>query len=170
MFGFEENSLWKLPALNIEQQTKLEDAPTKVADILSEKGNKAKTVRPNDTIGTLSKRLQEERVDAMVVSNDGKSLDGIISERDIAYGLHSRRGALHLVNVSVLMTKDVVTCTPQTSLQEAAAIMANQKIRHLAVVDGGNVVDVISMRDVLGYRLQVLGRRADRLKKFVTMN
>ena len=142
----------------------------KAADILLKKGNKEKTDCRDDTIGTLSKRLHEERVGAMFVSEDGKSLDGIISERDVAYCLHSRRGDLHLEKVSVLKTRDVVTCTPRSSLQKAAAIMAEQKLRHLAVVEGGYVVGIISMRDVFGYRLQALSRRTDTFKKLVTVN
>ena len=142
----------------------------KVADLLSEKGHTVKTVRREDTIGALSQRLAEERVGAMIVSDDGKSLDGIISERDIAFGLHNRRGDLHLVKVSVLMTKDVVTCTPETTIQDAALLMAKRYVRHLAVVDSEKIVGVISMRDVLGRRLDELQRRTDVLKKFVALS
>ncbi len=136
-----------------------------VADILATKGYTVQTVRRSDTIATLSKRLRDARVGVMIVSDNGESLDGIISERDIAYAFAERRGALNLVKVSALMTKDVITCTPQTSAREAALLMTERHVRHLAVVERGKVVGIISMRDVLGLQLGVLIERTNTLKK-----
>jgi len=137
----------------------------KVADILAAKGSAVQTVRRSDTIATLSKCLRDARVGVMIVSDNGETLDGIISERDIAYAFAERRGALNLVKVSALMTKDVLTCTPLTPTRDAALLMTEKHVRHLAVVDADKVVGVISMRDVLSAQLGILIRRAGTLKK-----
>lgn len=139
----------------------------RVADILDLKGRCVKCVRRDDTVGALAQRLQQERVGAMIVSDDGETLDGIISERDIAYGLAARRGDFHLVKVSVLMTKRVLTCTPETTAMEAMTMMTARHIRHLPVVENGKLVGVISMRDLLQYRLEALERRTHLMERVV---
>ena len=139
----------------------------KVADILSLKGRCVKSVRRDDTVGTLAQRLQQERVGAMIVSDDGETLDGIISERDIAYGLAARRGDFHLVKVSVLMTKSVLTCTPKSTVTEAMTMMTVRHVRHLPVIEAGKLVGVISMRDLIKYRLQDMEHRTRLMAKAV---
>lgn len=139
----------------------------KVADVLEAKGSRVLTIGPSETIGTLSRELQRHRVGAMVVSHDGTSIDGIISERDIAYSLSERRGDLHLLQVSALMTRQVVTCSLDDSLQEVSLVMAKRKIRHLPVKDQGQLVGIISMRDVVEFRLAAMERRAAALQAYV---
>ena len=138
----------------------------RVADILESKGTRVSTIRRDETIGELSKRLEDERMGVMVVSDDGKTLHGIISERDIAYGLNKRRGALHLVKVSLLMTKDVITCTREASIETALQLMSDNKIRHIVVVDQDKKIDgVISIRDAMEIRFGKVLNRAGALKR-----
>ena len=125
----------------------------KVADILSVKGNKAMTVRPTDTIVTLAHRLKLERVGAMIVSTDGKSIDGIISERDVAHGLAAHGAELSDLLVSDLMTREVVACSPSDSISEIARIMTQRRVRHLPVQEKGVLVGVVSVGDVVKHRL-----------------
>jgi len=80
----------------------------KVSDLLKGQERPVLTVKPNETIGLLARLLQQHRVGVMVVSHDGRTPEGIISERDIAYSLAERRGELHLLPVSALMTADWV--------------------------------------------------------------
>ena len=87
----------------------------KVADILQSKGPAVKTVRPDVTALELSEQLRAERIGAMIVSADGASIDGIISERDLAYGLAAHGSKLPRVTVERLMTKVVVVCSPEDS-------------------------------------------------------
>jgi len=125
----------------------------KVADMLKAKAPGASTIKPSETVGTLARRLQQERLGAMIVSKDGRTVDGIISERDVAYALALHRGQLHALPVSALMTKSVVTCSPQDSVAHASRLMAERHIRHLPVVDGEQLVGVIGMRDIFMHRL-----------------
>jgi len=131
-----------------------------VRDILDKKGRHLHTIKSTETIGKLARQLQQRRVGVMIVSDDGHSIDGIISERDIAYSLADRRGELHLLRVSVLMTKQVITCAPGDSLAEVARIMNQHHIRHLPVKSGSQLVGIISIRDVLEQRLDEIERKA----------
>ncbi len=125
----------------------------KVADILSAKGNKVMTVRPTDTIVTLAHRLKLERVGAMIVSRDGKTVDGIISERDVTHGLATHGAELSALLVSNLMTREVVTCSPDDSIAEIARIMTRHRVRHIPVQEKGELVGVVSVGDVVKHRL-----------------
>jgi CBS domain-containing protein len=135
-----------------------------VADILKSKGTAVMTVRPTETIGGLAQRLRLAGVGAMIVSRDGQSLDGIITERDIAYALPEHLDDLPEMRVSDLMTGTVVTCSPQDSVADAARIMTTRRIRHLPVKDSGRLVGVISVGDVLKHRLTEIELEANVLR------
>ena len=141
----------------------------KVADLLKEKEKHVLTVKPNETIGLLARTLQQHRVGVMVVSHDGQTPDGIISERDIAYSLAERRGELHLLPVSALMTRRVVTCTPECHLMEVMALMRQHHIRHVPVVEENQLVGIVSIRDVMEYRLNEMERRYKSVQHLVTL-
>ena len=100
----------------------------------------------------------------MVVSSDGKSLEGIISERDVAYGVAVHGGALPTLKVSDLMTPVVITCSPGDTIAEVAKIMTLQRIRHLPVKDGAKLVGVISIGDVLKSRISEIQLEANVLR------
>jgi CBS domain-containing protein len=88
----------------------------KVADILRMKGSVVKTVPPHETALLLSGHLRAEQIGALVVSADGNSIDGIVTERDVAYGLATYGGRLPTILISELMTKAVVVCSLRTAL------------------------------------------------------
>lgn len=140
-----------------------------VANILAVKGSDIFTIGPNETIGALSERLREKRIGAVIVSRDGKAVDGVISERDIAYGVAVHKGALPAMPVSALMTKTVFTCSPQDKVSVVASTMLARNVRHLPVVDeDGRLVGMISMRDVLNLRLDELQQEASMLRAFAS--
>ncbi len=136
----------------------------RVADLLKGKGPAVMSVKPSDTIGGLAQRLRLAGVGVMIVSRDGHSLDGIISERDVAYALPSHAGELHEMRVSDLMTTQVVTCSPQDLIADVAKIMTNRRIRHIPVKEGNRLVGVISIGDVLKHRLSEIELEANVLR------
>jgi len=140
-----------------------EDA-MRVADILKGKGNSVMTVKPGETVGSLAQRLRLAGVGAMVVSNDGNSIEGIISERDIAYALPAHTHDLHDLRVSDLMTANVITCSPADAIAEVSKIMTHRRIRHLPVKDGGRLAGMISIGDVLKHRLSEIELEANVLR------
>jgi CBS domain-containing protein len=138
----------------------------KVADILRVKGSAVKTVTSDVTALELSERLRAERIGAMIVSNDGRSIDGIISERDLAYGLAAHGGMLPKIAVSELMTKVVVVCSPEDSITDVMKLITQRRIRHLPVKDGDQLVGIISIGDVLKHRLDEMQLEANVLRDY----
>jgi CBS domain-containing protein len=135
------------------------------ADILKSKSKQTVlTVRPSETIEGLAQRLRLAGVGAMMVSEDGHTLDGIITERDVAYALPVHAGHLHSLRVSKLMTKTVITCTPEDTIAEVAKIMTLHRIRHLPVIDSGRLAGVVSIGDVLKHRLSEIELEANVLR------
>jgi CBS domain-containing protein len=107
----------------------------KVEDILRIKGSVVKTVPPHETALMLSERLRADQIGAMIVSDDGRTIDGIISERDLAYGLATHGSMLPRIPVSELMTKAVIVCSPEDSITDVINLMTLRRIRHLPVKD-----------------------------------
>jgi CBS domain-containing protein len=141
----------------------------KVADILALKGSVVIAIKPSESIGTLSQLLRDKRIGAAIVSSDGETIDGVISERDIAYGLSIHKADLHTLLVSVLMTKTVITCSPNDNIAKVTSTMLSRNVRHLPVVDEGNrLVGMVSIRDVLNLRLDELQRETAQLRNLVS--
>jgi CBS domain-containing protein len=136
----------------------------RVADILKGKGNSVMTVKPAETVGSLAQRLKLAGVGAMVVSDDGHTIEGIISERDIAYALPAHQNGLHERRVSEIMTKAVVTCSPNDTVADVSKIMTHRRIRHLPVSEGGRLAGMISIGDVLKQRLSEIELEANVLR------
>jgi CBS domain-containing protein len=141
----------------------------KVADILARKGSAVITIKPSETIGTLSRLLREKRIGVAIVSSDGQTIDGVISERDIAYGLAIHKADLHTLPVSALMTKTVVTCSLNDNIGLVASTMLSRNIRHLPVEEKNCVVGMVSIRDVLNLRLDELQQETAQLRTFVSV-
>ncbi|ODR99409.1 histidine kinase [Methyloceanibacter methanicus] len=138
-----------------------------VADILKNKGSSVTMVRPDETALDLSERLRAERIGAAIVSADGHAVDGIISERDLAYGLAAHASRLPTVPVASLMTKVVVFCSPDDPINDVMGVMTQKRIRHLPVKDGDDLVGLISIGDVLKLRLSEMKLEADVLLDYV---
>lgn len=136
----------------------------KVSDILKTKGTEVMTVRPTETLGTLSHRLRMARVGALVVSRDGRSIDGIVSERDIVHALAERGPDCMGVPVESVMTRRVVTCTPDSNVAEVAKTMTANRMRHLPVVEGGRLAGIVSIGDVVKARLDEMELEAGVLR------
>jgi CBS domain-containing protein len=110
------------------------------------------TVAPEDTLGEVAERMTRENVGAVVVKDYGR-LIGILTERDM---LHAMAARVHTSDARVRqwMTEDPITVSADTDLDDAAKIMLDNGFRHLPVVEGDNVLGVVSLRRVLGGRRQ----------------
>jgi CBS domain-containing protein len=139
-----------------------------VASILAVKGSAVVTVKPSDTIGTVAQRLRERRIGAAIVSSDGITIEGVISERDIAFAVDLHAAHIHNLPVSALMTRTVVTCSPSDKIADVASTMLARNIRHLPVEDGNRLVGMISIRDVLKHRLDDLQQQTNLLRAFAS--
>ena len=138
-----------------------------VADILKAKGSNVVTIRPNLSIGPLAQRLRMERVGALVVSETGGTVDGIISERDVAHGLAEHGAEVLTRTAADLMSKAVVTCSPSDTIAQVARVMTDRRIRHMPVTDGKKLVGIISVGDVVKHRGAELELEANVMRDYV---
>ena len=135
-----------------------------VDNILKRKQPAVLWVSPVLSIGEVAERLRSADVGVMIVSNDGELLKGLISERDIAHGLAVHGAALLSLKVSDLMTRSVITCALKDSVADIERIMTMRRIRHIPVVDGGKVVGVVSIGDVLKSKISEIELEANVLR------
>jgi CBS domain-containing protein len=150
-----------------------------VQQVLKNKGSDVATISPEASLTELVDKLAEHRIGAMIVSADGKHIDGIVSERDIVRALRSDGGVpsfresrlVHLdrVSVSEIMTSEVKTCTPTTSIDEVMTLMTSGRIRHLPVLDEeAGLVGIVSIGDIVAARISHLEWERSALVDYVT--
>ncbi|MDN4162712.1 CBS domain-containing protein [Nocardioides abyssi] len=124
------------------------------------------TIRPDAGVRELVAALAEHNVGALVVSGDGTSLDGIVSERDVVRHLHTD-GTVADATVGTIMTTEVETCTPETGLDELMRTMTDRRIRHVPVVAHGRLVGIVSIGDVVKHKIGQLQFERDQLDSYV---
>jgi CBS domain-containing protein len=137
-----------------------------VADILTSKGSAVVTVSSGLRIDHLAQRLKLEGIGAAVVSEDGVTIEGIISERDLVRGLAEHGAELTSMTVGELMTKAVVTCSPDDSISHVSRLMTKRRIRHVPVVDKHDLVGIVSIGDVVRHRLEELELETNVLRDY----
>ena len=139
----------------------------KVREILGAKGSHVVTIRSDATLSTAVHRLALERIGALVVSDDGLRVAGILSERDVVTGL-ARDGADLFATgrrVADLMTHNVITCGLDDTVKHLMAEMTRRRVRHLPVVEGGRLVGIVSIGDVVKSRLSEVELEATVLRE-----
>jgi CBS domain-containing protein len=137
-----------------------------VVDILNLKGSKVVTIRPDLRVQHLAQRLRLERVGALIVSESGTAVDGIISERDIVLALAELGADVLDRTAGDLMTKGVVTCSPRDTIAQVAKVMTSRRIRHMPVVEGERLVGIISVGDILKHRSDELEMEANVMRDY----
>jgi CBS domain-containing protein len=141
----------------------------KISDVLRSKGGGVITVRPDETVSGLLALLAEHRIGACVVSSDGTRVDGIVSERDVVRHLHATGTSVLSGPVSGIMTSDVTTGTAHDDIAEMAAVMTEQRIRHVPVLDEeGTLAAIVSIGDIVKHRLSELQSERDQLRDYIT--
>jgi CBS domain-containing protein len=138
-----------------------------VETILRTKGRVVATIRPDDTVGAAVEALVSRNIGALVASEDGEHVDGIISERDIVHALARHGDAFLALTVAEVMTRSVVTCDPTEGVAELMAEMTNRRIRHLPVVRDGRLCGIVSIGDVVKNRLDEIEYEARSLRSFI---
>lgn len=135
-----------------------------VTDIIGVKGSEVYALPPSATVAELTQLLQDKRIGAVVVTDDGE-MRGIVSERDIVRFLN--KSADLTAPLSTIMSTDIWTCRPEDALSEVAKVMTVERIRHLPVLNEGRVVAIVSIGDVVKARLDDLEAERDHLERYV---
>ncbi|HET9172250.1 MAG TPA: CBS domain-containing protein [Actinospica sp.] len=128
----------------------------RVKDVLRNKGSIVATVRPDATCRTLLALLAERNIGAVVVSEDGVTVGGIVSERDVVRRLHDRGDVVLDGPVSDIAVWEVSTCGLDDHVDELCTTMTERRIRHLPVVDAGRLVGIVSIGDMVKTRIDQL--------------
>ena len=137
-----------------------------VGKILEAKGSEIIALEETSTVLEVAKLLGERRIGAIPIMR-GKKLCGIISERDVVRGLAIRGGEVLADGVDSLMTKSVFTCTTDDNVQQIMAMMTERRIRHVPVVENGELKGMVSIGDVVKERMQETEQEAEALKAYI---
>jgi CBS domain-containing protein len=139
----------------------------KISDVVRRKGDKVFTVRPDDTVEQLLALLGEHRIGALVVSEDGETVSGIVSERDVVWRLASDGPGILAQPISAIMTTEVRTCDLSTHIDELARTMTEHRIRHVPVVVDGKLRAIVSIGDIVKNRIDELQAERDQLVGYI---
>jgi CBS domain-containing protein len=139
----------------------------RIGDVLGAKpSQEVVTIAPEAGVRDLIAALAEHNVGALIVSTDGSTVEGIVSERDVVRHLH-HDGTVINNTVGAIMTTEVETCETDVPLDELMKIMTDRRIRHVPVVDDGVLVGIVSIGDVVKHRIDQLQFERDQLDNYV---
>ena len=139
-----------------------------VAKILARKGADVFTIEPDASVAVAVAVLGERRVGALIVSSDGTTVAGIVSERDVVRRLAELGPAVLDQPVSAVMTADVVTCTPAATTEELMGVVTERRIRHVPVLADDRLAGLVSIGDVVAARVRELEEEAQLLHDYIS--
>ena len=137
-----------------------------VRAILDSKGHHVLSVEPGAKVSAAVKLLSERRIGAVLVMTQGR-IEGILSERDIVRVLGERGAGVMDEAVSAVMTRKVVSCREKDTVSEIMEMMTNGKFRHLPVIEDGKVAGLISIGDVVKWRVGEYEREQEALREYI---
>ena len=140
---------------------------TTVAKILGEKGREVVEIGSEATVFDAVKLMVDENVGAVLVTHDGE-ISGIFTERDYLRRIAVEGRTSRETQVREVMSSPVVAVTPETSVDEAMAIMTDRRIRHVPVVDSGRVVGVVSIGDLVKFQSAQQSFQIQYLNDYIT--
>jgi CBS domain-containing protein len=139
----------------------------RISSLLADKGSSVVTISGDATVGDAVAELDRNRIGALVVSEDGVHIDGIVSERDVVRGLALRRGELLSEPVRSIMTATVFTCSPEDQVDSLMANMTDHRVRHVPVVVDGALRGIVSIGDVVKSRIGELEKDRKELVEYI---
>ncbi|MBT3330674.1 MAG: CBS domain-containing protein [Rhodospirillaceae bacterium] len=138
-----------------------------VERILAAKGRKVFSVTANETIGRAAEILNQNRIGAILVCDAGGHVEGILSERDIVRGMAQMGPKCLSTLVAELMTRDVVFCLPEDNIDTIMSVMTERRTRHLPVMRDGQLMGIISIGDVVKFRMEEIENEADAMRQYI---
>ncbi len=138
-----------------------------VETILRYKGRNVVTVAPDARIAAAVGLLRRHGIGALVVSGDGSSVDGILSERDIVHALADHGARALELEVAQLMSRRVVTGKPGDSVADLMGLMTDRRFRHVPIVENGALTGIVSIGDVVKNRLDEVESEATSMREFI---
>lgn len=138
-----------------------------VRAILDLKGRDVTTIAPECTLDEAAHLLSKHKIGALVVVSSDRRVKGILSERDVVKTV-SREGASALqLAIADVMTREVVTCGTQDTIANLMNRMTSGRFRHLPVIEEGRLVGIVSIGDVVKFRLAEIERESSALRDYI---
>jgi CBS domain-containing protein len=138
-----------------------------VSDILSQKGGSVFTVTPGASVAHVSQQLSVRRIGSVLVLDADGGVAGIVSERDLVRALASHGAKALELEARQVMTRDVVTCDPDESIDYVMEVMTSGRFRHLPVVRHGELLGLVSIGDIVKSRLEETRYETEALKAYI---
>jgi CBS domain-containing protein len=138
-----------------------------IAHVLRDKGAVVYTVRAEATLEEAARILNEKKVGALVVIAENGAISGVLSERDIVREVARGGGACLSQTVGAVMTRDVCTADPTETVDEGLGRMTDRRIRHLPVVQGGQLIGIISIGDLVKHRIAAVEAEAAAMQAYI---
>ena len=138
-----------------------------VSQILKQKGSRIVSVSEDATVGEAATLLAREGIGAVLVLDRTGRVAGILSERDLVRGLASHGDRAVALGVAEVMTRNVVFCRPEDSIDRVMSEMTTRRFRHLPVTDNGRLTGIVSIGDVVKYRLMETEAEAESLRQYI---
>lgn len=138
-----------------------------ISAILKNKGPSVATIGQDETVARAVAELAHHNVGALVVSSDGRTIDGILSERDVTRALHSLGSALLDRPVRTIMSSDLRTVSPTDEVEDLAVMMTEHRVRHVPVVKDGALAGIVSIGDIVKSRIEELEQDREALFKYI---
>jgi CBS domain-containing protein len=138
-----------------------------VSAVLKTKGGAVVSVAPSATVLEIAEIISSRRIGAVLVLYADGGVAGIVSERDLVKALVTHPDQVLQLRADTLMTRDVITATPQTTVDQAMEIMDSGYFRHLPVLENGHLIGIISIRDLVKYRILLHEHDVDSLKSYI---
>ena len=137
-----------------------------IASVLKEKGSSVETIDSEATVYDVVRRLGDKRIGALPVIQAGR-IAGIVSERDVIYCLCDHGPDVLEWPVSRVMSSPAITADSDTEVLAALALMTQRRIRHLPVVEGGQIRGIVSIGDLVKHRMERIEAEADAMRAYI---
>ncbi len=135
--------------------------------ILNDKGRSVATVAATQSLLQAAKLLDERKIGAVVAVNEDESVAGVLSERDIARQVARQGQDCLAMKVSAAMTRDVITAPPTETVDQALTRMTDRRIRHLPVCDGAKLAGIVSIGDLVKWKIAEAEAEAEAMKSYL---
>ena len=139
-----------------------------VKEILAHKGPAVVTIAPGASVARVVAMLAEHRIGALVVTSDGRRIEGIVSERDVVRALNAFGADLLGMAVREIMTADVHTCVPADEVRSLARTMTDKRFRHMPVVIDGALSGIVTIGDIVKGRVDELETEHEQLMDYIS--
>jgi CBS domain-containing protein len=137
-----------------------------IAAVLRNKGSAVETIAADASLSEAVRRLGEKRIGALLVTQNDR-IAGIMSERDVIYCLREHGPEVLDWPVERVMSAPAITAEPSMSVLSALSLMTQRRIRHLPVVDGGNLNGIVSIGDLVKYRMERIEAEAEAMRTYI---